>query len=117
MATFSAEQAQIVPERAARRGRALKSRLANGGALILLIILALIWLLPLLWTVDTAFKPEGETTIIPISWIPWHFTLDAFALTFSSTSLPRWYLNSVITSGLLTIFTVVLASMAAFALS
>jgi multiple sugar transport system permease protein len=117
MAIYHAEQVSGASGRIVRRGTPLKTRLANWGALLLLIVLALIWILPVLWTIDTAFKPEGETTVVPLSWIPSHFTWDAFALTFSSTSLPRWYLNSAVTSALITVFTVILASMAAFALS
>lgn len=117
MATTTAEQVQVVPARAARTRRPLKSQLANIGAFILLLLLALLWIIPVAWTIDTAFKPEGETTLIPITWLSSHFTAAAFIQTFSSTSLPRWYLNSALTSALITVITVILTSMAAFALS
>ena len=31
-------------------------------------VLAVIWLVPLAWALDTALKPESETTRIPVSW-------------------------------------------------
>jgi len=118
MATYSVEQVPATSAgRAGRTRKPLKTRLANLGALLVLIILAIIWLLPLAWTLDTALKPEGETTIVPLTWFSAHFNLAAFAETLSSTSLLQWYFNSVLTSLVITLVTIVLASMAAFALS
>ena len=84
---------------------------------VVLLILALIWIIPLAWTVDTALKPESETTTIPISWIPSHFTLDAFAQVLNAGNILLWYLNSAITSIIITVVTVLFSSMAAYALS
>ncbi|MBA2391325.1 MAG: carbohydrate ABC transporter permease [Ktedonobacteraceae bacterium] len=94
-----------------------KRRIANGTAFVVLIVMALIWLLPILWAFDTALKPEGETTAIPVSWLASHFTLQAFATTLATTNLPTWYFNSVLTSAIISIVTVLLASTAAFAFS
>lgn len=94
-----------------------KSRIANSAALILLIILAVLWLTPLLWAIDTALKPEAETTAVPVSWFPSHFTLDAFISTFATSNLLRWYFNSTLTSLIITALTVLLASLAAFSFS
>ena len=74
-------------------------------------------MIPLAWSLDTALKPESETTIIPLTWISSHFTLQAFASTLSSSDLPRWYFNSILTSVVVSLATVVLASMAAYAFS
>jgi multiple sugar transport system permease protein len=79
--------------------------------------MSLIWLIPLLWALDTALKPEGETTAIPVSWLASHFTLQAFATTLATTGLPTWYFNSILTSAVISIVTVLLASTAAFAFS
>lgn len=120
MATYSAERAepnQVVDTQPTRARRSLKSRLANAGAFILLLILAIIWLAPIAWTLDTALKPEGETTLLPLTWLSSHFNLTAFGETLAGTSLPQWYVNSALTSAAITILTVILASMAAFALS
>jgi len=56
---------------------------------------AIFWIIPMLWAVDTAFKPETETTTIPVSWFPTHFTLQAFQEVLQAGDLPRWYLNSI----------------------
>ena len=91
--------------------------MSNGAAFALLIVLAILWVLPILWAIDTSFKPESETTTVPISWFASHFTLAAFISTFATTSLPLWYFNSILTSAIISIVTIVLASMAAFAFS
>jgi multiple sugar transport system permease protein len=70
-----------------------------------------------LWAIDTALKPEGETTAIPVSWLASHFTLAAFISTFATTNLPRWFFNSFLTSAIISVVTVILASLAAFAFS
>src|SRR6266436_4834062 len=97
--------------------RRLQGRIAYWAAFVLLVVLALIWLMPILWAIDTALKPEGETTAIPVSWLASHFTLDAFISTFATSNLPRWYFNSALTSVIISLLTVVLASLAAFAFS
>lgn len=86
-------------------------------AFVVLLIAAVLWIIPLAWAVDTALKPESETTTVPISWIPSHFTLDAFVKVLSAGGILRWYLNSAITSIIITVATVVLASMAAYGFS
>jgi multiple sugar transport system permease protein len=86
-------------------------------AFVVLLIVAVIWIIPLAWAVDTALKAESETATVPISWIPSHFTFDAFAQVLSAGGIVRWYVNSAITSLVITIVTVVLASMAAYGFS
>jgi len=88
-----------------------------GVVYVVLTILAILWIIPLLWAVDTALKPETETTTIPVSWIPTHFTLQGFLEVLQAGDLPRWYLNSILTSVIITVLTVLLSSMAAFAFS
>lgn len=92
-------------------------KIANGAVIAVVSILAIIWILPLLWAIDTSLKPEGETTTVPISWFASHFTFDAYITTFATTDLPLWYFNSFLTSAIISVVTVILASLAAFAFS
>lgn len=93
------------------------NKLAYWASFGLLVLLALLWILPLLWAIDTSLKPETETTTIPITWFPSHFTLDAFTSTLANSQMWRWYFNSTLTSGLISLLTIFLASLAAFAFS
>lgn len=82
------------------------------------LLLALVWLIPLLWALDTALKPEGETTKIPLSWIPaGGFTLAAFKSVLSQGDIWQWFLNSTIVAVAVTAITLAISSMAAYAFS
>jgi multiple sugar transport system permease protein len=80
-----------------------------------LIALALIWLVPIAWTIDTALKPNAETTTP--TWLIENPTFASFTTLFQQGDILNWYAASFITSTLTAAFTVLVASMAAFALS
>jgi multiple sugar transport system permease protein len=92
-----------------------REKLFNRICLGVLIALAIIWLVPLAWAIDTALKPNGETT--SVTWMIHHFTVGAFTRTLKGTDILRWYAASAIVSVLAAIFTVITASLAAYALS
>lgn len=92
-------------------------RLFNGVSAAALIGFALIWLVPLLWSVDTAIKPNAETTNLPVTWAIKSPTLDSFRNLLSQGDIMRWYAASFITSAVTSFLTVITASMAAFALA
>lgn len=75
------------------------------------------WLVPLAWALATALKPEAETTATPVTWFGSEVTFAAFTEVLSSGDVWRWYFNSALVSSVVTLLTVVLASMAAFAFS
>lgn len=85
---------------------------------VILAVLAILWAIPLLWALDTALKHESQTTTVPVSWFASSgFTWNAFAQSLSSGDLPRWYFNSLFTSVVITVLTVLFASLAGFAFS
>ncbi|MFE7356877.1 carbohydrate ABC transporter permease [Streptomyces sp. NPDC057543] len=92
-------------------------RLFNRVALGVLIAFALLWLVPLAWALATSIRPAQEVVTDPTGWFTAHPTFAAYGEIFDAGKLPYWYANSFITSVLTTLFTVVLASLAAFALS
>jgi len=90
-------------------------KLFNRICLGVLIAFALLWLLPIAWAIDTALKPNAETT--KVTWAIDNPTLAAFGRVFSDTDMLNWYVSSFITSTMTAVITVITASMAAFALS
>jgi multiple sugar transport system permease protein len=90
-------------------------RLFNRCCVGVLIAFALIWLVPLAWTIDTALKPNAETT--KPTWLIGSPTLASFRALLDKGDILNWYAASLITSTLAATLTVVTASMAAFALS
>jgi multiple sugar transport system permease protein len=80
-----------------------------------LIAFALIWLVPIAWTIDTALKPNAETT--NTTWWINDPTFASFRTLFAQGDIWNWYASSFITSTLTAAATVLVGSMAAFALS
>jgi multiple sugar transport system permease protein len=80
-----------------------------------LIAFALLWLVPLAWALDTALKPNAETT--RTTWLIDDPTLGAFTRTLRDTDMLSWYGASFLISSLTALGTVLAASLAAFAIS
>jgi multiple sugar transport system permease protein len=102
---------------AARARQDWRSRLFGRAVTGVVIALALVWLIPIAWTLDTSFKTENATIIIPATWNIPQFTFSSYSAVFSATTLGRWYINSAVVSILVTLLTVITASMAGYALS
>jgi multiple sugar transport system permease protein len=104
-----------IQEKTAATGR---RRLGNWLAFGVLLVAAIIWLIPLAWAIDTALKTEADTTAIPVSWIPASgFTFESFVEVLRAGNMLRWYFNSALTSSVITVVVVLLASLAAFGIS
>jgi multiple sugar transport system permease protein len=80
-----------------------------------LIAFALLWLVPLLWALDTSLKPNAETT--RTTWAIDDPTLDAFGRQLRDTDILTWFGSSLFISTLSAVGTVLVASLAAYALS
>jgi multiple sugar transport system permease protein len=95
-----------------------RDRFLSWLAVVVLVLAAILWLIPLVWAVVTALKPEAATTTVPITWIPEDgYTLENVWQVLTASGLLRWYLNSALTSSIITIAVVLLTSLAAFGLS
>src|SRR4051812_16873597 len=81
-----------------------------------LVLFALIWLVPFAWALITSLRPNSEISAHPTR--PWssNFSFDAYASAWNASPIGWWYVNSFIISTLAVIFTVLVCSMAAFAL-
>jgi len=64
----------------------------------LLIIVLVYNIVPFLWMLFTATKPEREAYSIPPTFFPEDFTLEAFEQLLRWTNFPRYFLNSTIIS-------------------
>jgi multiple sugar transport system permease protein len=93
------------------------SRIGRWAGFGTLLVFAILWLLPLLWAIDTALKPEAETTKVPVTWWTSNPSLSSFRQVLDAGDIIQWYINSFITSTMVTVLTVLTASMAAYAFS
>lgn len=79
------------------------------------LAIALLWLVPLLWMISTAFKPNPEIFRLPLHWIPEQPTLEQFWSSLRVAPFGRYYANSLFVGGLSTLLTLLFASMAGYA--
>ena len=85
---------------------------------VVLSILALLWSVPIFWAVITSLKSELDATALPISVVPESgFTLARYASVIAAGDVPRWLFNSALTAALITVITVAISALAAYALS
>lgn len=103
--------------RATERTRDWRARYFNWFCLSVLLVFAAIWVIPLLWALDTSIKPDGVIASQPVSWWSSVWTLHAYRLLFNIGDIQTWYLNSFVIALLSAVFAVVACSMAGFALA
>ncbi|MBL1226571.1 carbohydrate ABC transporter permease [Enterococcus sp. BWR-S5] len=97
-----------------------KSPISKIIAFIFLVLMAVIWIVPLLYGVLTSFKSEMELMtagfkLLPIEWVLTNYT--ELLVNNSSTPLVKWFLNSLFISVTHTLLVVVVVSFSAFAYS
>lgn len=101
-----------------RRTRALvlgQSKVATTVAVIILVLMAASWLLPMLWAISTSFKTEAQAQSTPLQWIPdGGFTLENYTAVLSRGEVMRWMGNTLLIAGAVTILTVVLCALAGY---
>ena len=89
------------------------------GLAVTLITLAaaVLWAFPLYWGLVTTFKPEYEIVRPGVQLWPEHFTLENYLHVLLQTKIGLWYVNSLITSGAVTIIVVMMSAGAGYAIS
>ena len=92
----------------------LSVRLSKYLGLLLLIVGGT---LPLVWIVLTSLKTGPELQQFPVQYLPAHPQFGNYARVFSEQPFARFFLNSVVVSGVSTLLCVVVASLAAYALA
>jgi multiple sugar transport system permease protein len=82
-----------------------------------LLVFAAIWVIPLLWALDTSLKPDAVIAAHPTSWWSGSWTFHAYQELFNIGNIQTWYLNSFVIALLSAVFAVVACSMVAFAIA
>jgi ABC-type glycerol-3-phosphate transport system permease component len=78
------------------------------------LAIALVWMIPVLWMADTAFKPDSEIFTLPPQWIPSRFTLKHVQDVIYDWPFLRWVLNSTIVAGSATLLSLIVSVPAAY---
>lgn len=97
----------------ARTRRVLK----RVGGYSILVIFALVFLYPFVIQLANTFKTEPNAAANPLSPIPHPFTAASFLRIFDGTDFPRWMLNSIVMTVLVTLGRVFFDSLAGYALA
>ena len=93
----------------------VKSKIAYLPIFLFLVFLAVLVLLPVIWMVFSAFKPEKEIISWPPTFFPASLTLQNFVAVQNRIHISRYILNSVIYAGGTTLLAVIVNSMAGYA--
>ena len=84
---------------------------------VLSYALLLVWIIPLLWMTLTAMKPEGSSFLDVWALFQPPYTWENFIFVMSSSNIWRWLWNSALVAVITTLGTLLLTSLAAYALS
>jgi multiple sugar transport system permease protein len=103
--------------RAKRRDVDWRVRYFNWFCASVLVVFAAIWIIPLLWALDTSLKPDATIAAQPTSWWSSTWTFHAYQTLFNIGNIQTWYLNSFVIALLSAVFAVLACSMAAFAIT
>jgi multiple sugar transport system permease protein len=82
---------------------------------LFMVVAAATWLLPVAWMVVLSVSDNGALQTNSQTLVPQGFTLDNLIGELTTSGIPRWFLNSVIVTGVTTVFTVLLSAMAGYA--
>ncbi|HHT07756.1 MAG: carbohydrate ABC transporter permease [Christensenellales bacterium] len=82
-----------------------------------LVLLAFLFLFPLLWIVLSSFKPQTELFRVPMTLLPSQFTVQNYVQALSQGDFPRYFLNSLFVATTSTILAVLFNVMAGYALA
>ncbi|GAA2227851.1 carbohydrate ABC transporter permease [Promicromonospora sukumoe] len=80
---------------------ALTRRIGRAVGLVVLVLAAMVAFGPLLWTLTTSLREPAESFTNPPVWLPLEPDFSNYAKVFSEVSLGRFFLNSVIVTGLI----------------
>ena len=83
----------------------------------LTMVVAVIWLIPLIWMLLTSFKYESMAITLPPRWLPIPFTLENYLKVLTDSLIPRWFLNTTIVALIVTFGVVIIDSLAAYGLA
>ncbi|MFF2887264.1 carbohydrate ABC transporter permease [Paenibacillus sp. NPDC057967] len=85
---------------------------------LLTLLLAVVFVIPLVWMFVVSFKPEGVSAITIKEWIDFSdLTLSNYAKVLTESQILTWTWNSLVIGVITTVITIVISSLAGFAFS
>jgi multiple sugar transport system permease protein len=95
-----------------------RGRTGRTVAYVLVALLAILWLVPLVWAVISSLKTEPDASATPLSlWPADGWTFENYLEVFRVGDIPLWLWNSLLVSVVVTAITVLTSALAAYAFS
>jgi ABC-type glycerol-3-phosphate transport system permease component len=85
--------------------------------IVLIACFAILWIMPFLWMVSTAFKPTEDIYKVPLRWLPSYFTIEHFFNSFKRAPFNIYYRNSIVISLVSSTLILFTSSMAGFSIA
>jgi len=100
-----------------RLSGATRTRLARFSVYLALTLIALAAIFPVLWMVSVSFKPTTDTFSLPPQLIPENFRLDGYISVLQNKSFRTFIVNSYLIGMAVTVLSLIIGILAAFAFS
>lgn len=84
---------------------------------LLLAIFVLVIVVPFWWIANMSFKTYEQIQFATSIYVPNPFTLENYQALWQATAFPRWFRNSFVTATAVTVITVVIAALSAYAVA
>ncbi len=94
-----------------------RTTISRVGVILLLLLGAIFAGFPVLWMLASSFKPNVEIFAYPPRLITENFSFDAYLAVLTDPEQRRFFFNSYLVSGLVTLLTLVVGIMAGFSFS
>ncbi|MDD3278045.1 MAG: carbohydrate ABC transporter permease [Lachnospiraceae bacterium] len=94
-----------------------KKTMGHWALNIVSILLAVIFIAPILWALAVSLQHEGKQIKSVVDWFTPPYTLSNYPDIILNSSVPTWLINSLVIAVVVTVLTVVFSSMAAYAIA
>lgn len=81
------------------------------------ILLAVIFIGPILWALAVSFQKEGKQIKSVVDWFTPPYTLENYPAIILNSEVPTWLINSLMIAVVVTLLTVIFSAMAAYAIA
>lgn len=79
------------------------------------VLVAILWMIPILWVIVMSLKPNAELMRSTAGFIPVPFTLDNYVNLVKLATVPRWLMHSFIVAVGMTALVLIVSAMAGYA--
>lgn len=90
-------------------------RFIDVAILTVTVVVALLWMIPVIWVVVMSLKPNAELMRSTAGFIPSPFTLENYVNLLKLATVPRWLGHSLAVAVTMTLLVLIVSSMAGYA--